>query len=356
MSAARDDETLTTNDFDADQSVSHTRCSRRRLVSVSIVVAAVSLAGCTAVETEPLDGTDDGSDNQHQTGVDRGVSSEDTTKPDADVDDAKAVVREYLLAAWQEDVARMSELGHSQNPLDPVTWINSGWGFSGSRDEAYLDAIDIAVINDEATVDDIFELADAALWFESESLADELDGEHLVVIEVTSDDPTEDDIHCAIATENNEWHYLFGETVDSTPENPEELFEAPIEDENDDVVDAVNWEFGPDDECIVAVRLTDDRGIDATRIELETTIENHKTLGENAWLPGRVDAENDNDEFTATWEGGIILLRYSSEGDQLVVTAIDEKADESEIVHREHVEPQESVVDRFVGLIEPLLP
>ncbi|PLK19047.1 hypothetical protein CYV19_16805, partial [Natronobacterium gregoryi SP2] len=50
--------------------------------------------------------------------------------------------------------------------------------------------------------------------------------------------------------------------------------------------------------------------------------------------------DRDDDEFTATWDGGNTLyVPYDTDGDQIVVTAIDEEEDESWVVHREHYLP-----------------
>ena len=330
MSTNRDTDASIDSDHDVDHSVSDTRFSRRRLISAGIVAAAVPLAGCTAGETDSSDEPTDESDTQNETDVDDEASPEEMTEPDADVDDAEAVVRQYLLAAVEEDIDRMSELAHSQNPLDPAMWVDDGWEFRGGGDEEELDNLETAVIDDDATVDDVFELEGATFWFDNEELADDLDSERLVVIELTADDPTEDDMHWIIATEDDNWRYLFGAPVDSTPENPEELFEEPIEDENNDVVVSVDWDHDrAGDVPQAAVELTDERGVEANRIEIETTIEGAET--------GAFD--RDDEDFTANWEGVTLFIPYNSEGDQLVVTAINEETDESEIVHREQFEP-----------------
>jgi len=78
-----------------------------------------------------------------------------------------------------------------------------------------------------------------------------------------------------------------------------------------------------------AVVLTDERGIEANRFEVESTIEG----ASNATF------DQDDDEFEANWEGITLYVPYNEDGDQIVVTAINEAEDESEIVHREHYEP-----------------
>lgn len=334
MSPDRNDKSSIKSSRTVDQTISNITCSRRRLLVGGIAAGGISLAGCTSDEPSSTSEAGDGaSEPTHEETTEQGAAGEDTPN-DEDTDetlaDAERVVTEYLLAAVEEDVDRMSELAHSRNPLDPVMWIESGWEFRGGGDEEELDTLETEIIDEEASIDDVFELEGASFWFEREELADELDAERLVTIELRVDDPTEDDMHWVIATENDEWRYLFGAPIDSTPENPEELFEEPIEDENNDVVVGIDWEHDRmGDVPQAAVELTDERGIDASRIEVETTIE-----GASSSVFDR-----DDEEFTANWEGVTLFIGYHEEGDQVVVTAINEEAGESQIVHREHFEP-----------------
>jgi len=134
-----------------------------------------------------------------------------------------------------------------------------------------------------------------------------------------------------MAPEDGEGWHLFAAAIDDTPDDPEEAFEDPIEDEDDDLVVEIDWEHESDMSDIpqAAVVLTDERGIEANRFEVESTIEG----ASNATL------DQDDDDFTASWEGITLFVAYNEGGDQIVVTVINEAENESEIVHREHYEP-----------------
>ncbi|ELY45646.1 hypothetical protein [Natronorubrum bangense] len=327
------DDTLQTSDVDRTTGLAVV--SRRRALQVGLVTA-VSLAGCLDNESssDPTDGSSDESDSNGDSDEPEEEATDDDaeTEESSDVDnDRLSVVYAFLEAAVEEDLDRMSELSHSHNPLDPAAWAEDGWEFRGGGDEEDLEGLDAEVVDDDATVEDVFELEGAEFWFEEETLTETLDGENVAAAEVTVDDPTEDDTIWMLATEDEEWRYLFAAPVDDTPEDPEEVFEEPIEDENDDVVVEIDWEYDSPTSDIqqAAVVLTDERGVDANRIEIESTIEGAST--------GAFD--RDDDEFTARWEDVTLYIPYDTDGDQIVVTAISEEENESEVVHREHYEP-----------------
>ncbi len=307
--------------------------SRRRALQAGLITA-LSLSGCLDNESsaDPNDTSDNESgeettDDETENNAD--ADQEDDTDPD---DGPLSAVRAFLQAAVDEDIDQMSEVSHSLNPLDPAAWVEDGWEFSGGGDDEELEEIEMDVIDDDATVADVFELEGAEFWFDEEELDETLDGADMATVEVTAEDPTEDDMVWMMATEDGEWRYLFAAPIDDTPDDPEEAFEEPIEDENDDVVVEIDWEddSSTSDVPQAAVVITEERGIDANRIEIESTIEGAST--------GAYD--RDDDEFTATWDGGQTLyIPYDTDGDQIVVTAINEEENESEVVHREHYEP-----------------
>jgi len=283
--------------------------SRRRAVQAGLITA-LSLSGCLDDETED----DPEADQEDDTDAENGPVS---------------AVRAFSQAAADEDIARMDELSHSQNPLNPAEWVEEGWEFHGGGDEEELDEVDMEVTNNDATVEDLFELEAAEFWFDEEVLAEALEGEQLAAVEITAADPTADDSLWMMATEDGEWRYLFVAAIDDTPDDPEEAFEEPIEDEDNDVVVDIDWEdeSTTNDFLQAAVELTDERGIEANRIRIESTIAGGST------------EVYDDDEFNATWDGGIAYVLYDADGDQIVVTAINEEANESEVVHREQYEP-----------------
>jgi len=327
---------------DVDDPTKTTTISRRRALQVGLITVG-SLAGCLNTEssTDPNNGSGNGSDSDElderttdndteEQAVDNDAETEEEEGSSLD-DNPENVVYEFLEAAVEEDLEQMSELSHSRNPLDPAAWVEDGWEFRGGGDEEDLEGLNAEVIDDDLTVEDIFELEGAAFWFEADELTDTLEGEAIVSIAVTVDDPTEDETVWILATEDGEWRYLFAASIDDTPDDPEEVFEEPIEDENDDVVVEIDWEYDSQTSDIpqAAVVLTDERGIDVNRIEIESTIEGAST--------GAFD--RDDDEFTATWEDVTLYIAYNTDGDQIIVTAINEDENESEIVHREHYLP-----------------
>ncbi len=328
----RDDLLQTSN---VHRTTETTTVSRRRALQVGLVTI-VSLAGCLDNESssDPTNGGGDesdsngGSDEPEEEATDDDAETEESDDTD---EDPLSVVYEFLEAAVEEDLDRMSELSHSLNPLDPAAWVEDGWEFRGGGDEEDLEGLDAEVVDDDAAVEDVFELEGAEFWFEEEELTETLDGEDMAATEITVDDPTEDDTIWMLATEDGEWRYLFAAPTDDRPDDPEEVFEEPIEDENDDVVVEIDWEHDSPTSDIqqAAVVLTDERGVDANRIEIESTIEGAST--------GAFD--RDDEDFTATWEDVTLYIPYDTDGDQIVVTAINEGENESKVVHREQYLP-----------------
>lgn len=302
--------------------------SRRGALGAS-VVATISLSGC--LDSLSPASSDDGGDETPNERTDS--TTNETDDPNASEnsgpdEDPAAVVTTYLEAALDEDLDRMSELTHSRNPIDPAALVEEGWEFLGGGDEADLERIEIDVVKDNAVVEDVLELEGAEYWFEDDEVREELAAERLARVEITGEEPGSNDAVWILATEGGEWRYLFQAPLDETPENPEELFEEPIEDEDNDVVVDIDWEYESEmsDVPQAAVELTDERGISANRIEIESTIEGAST--------GAYD--RDDEDFTATWEGVTLYVPYDPDGDQIVVTAMDEDANESTVVHREH--------------------
>lgn len=319
---------------DIDRLTEITTVSRRRALQAGLV-PFVSLAGCLNTGSPSGSSDGDGNESDNNDNSDESGEAEDDADTEGERTDSKEgplpVVYAFLEAAVEEDIDRMSELSHAHNPLDPSVWAEDGWEFRGGGEEEDLEAVDAEVVDDDAAVEDVFDLEGAEFWFEAEGLAETLDGEDIAAVEVTADDPTEDDTIWMLATEDEEWRYLFAAPIDETPDDPEELFEEPIEDDNDDVVVEIDWEYDHPRSDIpqAAVVLTDERGVDANRIEVESTIEG---AGNGAF-------DRDDDEFTATWEGVTLYVPYDTDGDQIVVTAVNEENGESEVVHREHYEP-----------------
>lgn len=309
------------------------RLSRRSALRIGLAASVVPLAGCTS------EGVDDGSSNNATT--DDGNQSNDVEEGNAekvaetDPDEQfVAVIDTYLQAATEEDIETMSEISHSLNPLDPAAWVEDGWEFRGSDEDEEIGEYDIEVRTEEGSIDDILALEGVKFWFERDDLTAELDNEDIALLEVHPEDSTEGEANVwVLATEDGEWKYLFSAPIDDTPDDPEEAFEEPIEDANGDVVEEIDWEYDSPTSDVpqAAVVLTDERGVDAGRIRAESTIAGAST---EAYDQG-------NEDFTATWTSVTLYIQFDPDGDQIVVTAIDEEDDEEWIVHREHYLPSD---------------
>ncbi|MFP8955013.1 hypothetical protein ACLI4Z_18955 [Natrialbaceae archaeon A-arb3/5] len=312
--------------------------SRRRALQLGIAATCLPLAGCVSDEPGDSDSTDDEPDSSNEDTD----GSDDDSGDDEEIDDEGEpvddetraalieVVDTYLTAAANSDLETMSEVSHSLNPYDPLAWEEEGWEFQGGDGNEELGEYDVDVIEADGSIDDLLELEGAEFWFDQDDTRDELADERIALLDVgvEGDGGSETD-RWALATEDDEWRYLFFAPVDETPADPEEAFSDPIEDEDNDVVEEIIWEHdSPTSDVTQAqVVLTDERGIDAERIRIESTIAGGET--------GAYD--RDDEEFTATWTDITLYVQFDPDGDEITVTAID--GDEETVVHREHYEP-----------------
>ncbi|ELY84831.1 hypothetical protein [Natrialba taiwanensis] len=319
-----------------EQTSSAAPFSRRRALQAGIATLALPLAGCVSDlsdESAPEDGDGNGNRDEADTdGTDDGnQSAEENAAKERDdsVDTAlSAVVETYLNAAVEEDTETMSEVSHRLNPLDPAALEEEGWEFSGGNGDDDPGEYETTVRSRDAATDAVFELEGSEFWFDRDELDDDLADERLALLEVSADDPSGGDPTVwVLATENGEWKYLFSGPADDAPDDPSEAFEEPIEDEANDVVEEINWEYDSPTSDVnqAAVVLTDSTEIDAERVRIESTI-----------AGGQTGAYN-NEEFGATWTGITLYLEVDPAGDQIVVTAID--GDKETVVHREQFEP-----------------
>lgn len=321
-----------------------TAVSRRHLLQGGSVAGILAIAGCLdSLDVGGGDDSDDGNDD-----ADDGTES--TTDGDAGDDDDSsetesdplAVVDTYFEAAANGDTETMSEISHELNPLEPTMWEDAGWEFQGGDGE--VPEYDADMRTEDGSVDDVYELEEAEFWFGDVDLETELEGESIAVVEIAGEGE-DGEATWILATDDGEWHLLVQGETDETPDDPEEAFDEPIEDEDEDVVADVDWEHesetgvdsdeeddatGGDDEFDfevhqVAVSLTDSPGIEAEAVRAETAIDGSEP---EVYSP---------DREAGGWSGSIIYPTYDPDGDQLEVIAID--GDEETVVHREHYEP-----------------
>ncbi|EMA41911.1 hypothetical protein [Halobiforma nitratireducens] len=318
-----------------------TTLGRRRFLSGGAVAGSIAVAGC--LDGEP---TDEDPDSEDADGDESGDGDADIEDGDADggdeddeyetlEDELVAVIDAYVEAASEGDTDAVDDVVHSLNPLNPAEWEEDGWEFQGGDDDEVGD-YETELLTEDGTIDDIFELEAAEFWFAEVNLEDEIGGEQIAMVEIEEADGTEtqDTAVWVFVPEDGEWRVLFQGVRDETPEDPESVFEPEIIDEDDAVVEEIDWEFdqemgdgddGEDDLGLfedlewAQVTLTDVPGIDADAVRIESTI------------------EDSSFEFTEGWSGAWANVGLHAEGDQIVVTVV-ENGDET-VVHREHFRP-----------------
>lgn len=302
--------------------------NRRTYVLAAGTSVSALLAGCTTGEDDETDENDENGDRNGDADV--GSGSDESDELEAETED---VIDAYVEASNAEDEDAIGEVMHSSNPLHPAEL--GGLGFSFEPFDA-VDPDDVEIVEvKEASADDVFELENAELWFEEDDLEAEI-GDEEVLLAYTETGDAEIDRETdtwVLVTEDDEWHVFFVGTEDSTLEDPEELFEEPIEDEDEDVVATVEWDVDPVmddfevDGKLVEVQLTESRGIEADTVRIETTVHG-----------GNMEFYDDEDgDIEVTWEGTSGQIEFDPDGDQLEVIAVDDG--DEQVVHREHYEP-----------------
>lgn len=333
---------------------------RRPYLTATGGAALALLAGC-------LDESDADDDDPENESDENGDETESQSGPEA-------AVESFLEAAANQDTDAITEVAHSASFLNPEAHEESEFEYRfGSGDEVDsvddLESFETAVQTADASIDDVLDLEDAAFVSDRETLEDDLGGEEIALVrsESTYRDPerngalvttttvwivaTDTDVEPASDdgddSESNgdddeanddgtEWHVYWSVLREETIDDLEAAFEAPIVDEDDDVVAEIDWEHdqarsgnaadGEDLEWDVEwakVVLTDSPGRDAETVRIESTIE-----GSEFELFG---------EGSNAWARSWVAVSLNPDGDQIVVTAIDDG--EETVVHRERYEP-----------------
>ncbi|THE63640.1 hypothetical protein D8Y22_17665 [Salinadaptatus halalkaliphilus] len=256
-------------------------------------------------------------------------SNDDSTDDDERNDTApEDIVESYIEAARDEDLEGIEAAVHSESPLDPSGYADEDLTVDFDGIPATGD-YETETVTEDATAADVLALEDASFFFGEDDLERALGNEtRLVALEWNTESDANEAVW-VLTTEDGEWVVFWIGEEDETPDNPEAVFDDPIEDEDGDVLKRIEYDVDAgdgfedghaDDSLVFAeVHLTDDPGLEADRIEVETTIEGYEGSVEGAWA----DA----------W----LLVSLHDEGDQIVVTAVVDGDDE--IVHREHYTP-----------------
>lgn len=302
--------------------------NRRRCLTGLGASGVAAFAGCLgdrATSADDGNGSNDGADSNDD------GSAEDNGNSDAD---AVAAVDAYFEAAAAEDTDALADIVHRSSPLHPTSWEEDGWEFSGGGD---AEAHDTEVVTTDGSTEQILELESAEFWFQETDLEETIGGAAIALVDVESDgSDAGGPVRWVLVTEDDEWRVFFRGVVDDTPGDPEEAFEEPIEDEANDVVAEIDWEFEQagagnqtDDTEWARVVLTDSPGNEADTVRIESTI---------AGTELEFYTESDG-EMSTTWADNWGAVELNSDGDQIVVTAIHDGTEE--IVHREHYLPEE---------------
>lgn len=293
--------------------------SRRRVLHGGAAAVTLGLAGCL--------GDDD--DDEPSEEVDGG----DEDRDDDDLeDDLLGVVESYLEAAATEDLETMDELSHELNPLNPALWVEEdGWEFEGGDPDDLEDLeLESEVAVEDGTVEDVLELEGTEFWFERDDLEEELGDADVARLDIdVEEEPTS---KWVLVSEDEEWEILYmAEDEEDEDLELEDVREEQIIDEDEDVLEEIDWEYEPPEfsdpgESVdqAQVILTDERGVDADRVRVESSV-----------AGGQMEVYDD-EEHSATWTGMSVTIDLDPDGDQVVVTAIDDG--EETVVHREHYE------------------
>lgn len=302
-------------------------------------IPTATTAGITGL-TGCLGDDDNGAGDNEVPSNNSEVSADDNTEPNGDADstdneesssedetDPVDAIDAYLAAAEDEDVDALADAIHSSSPLQAIFEADD----VEFGDVENVKRCETEVIVEEAAVDDILQFENASFFFDEDELTSVLDEEEAVLVEAEIEPETAvDGDTWVLVTDDGEWTVFWTGNRDDTPDDPKEAFEDPIEDEENDVVEEIDWEFDQEDAGDLGadvqwaqVILTDSPGIEADVIRIESTIEG-------------TEFELYGDESGA-WSGSRVNVALDPDGDQIVVTAI--KNDTEEIVHRVHYDP-----------------
>jgi len=246
----------------------------------------------------------------------------------------RAAIQAYVDAGMDGDVDAVADAVHPASAMHPDRWEGSEWEFT-IEDGNVPEDIEVEGMSIGATVDDVLALEYADLWYDAEELETAIGSEDIAIVEIAVEETdSEQQDTWALATDDGEWSVLFASTGDDTSTDPQEAFEPEIRDEDGDVVDRIDWNWEQDGEDQAAadaelarVILTEDPGVEADTVRIESTIAGTE-----------VEFYNDqNGNASTTWAGAWGSVSLDPDGDQIVVTAIDDG--EETIVHRVHYEP-----------------
>lgn len=299
---------------------------RRRYLAAAGALGIAGLAGCFGGDGD--DGDEGASDD------DDGVTDESNGDDDGEADagpaaDPVETIDAFLEAAVAEDVGAMDELLHGSSPLRDLLATQGPPEFEDVDD---VERGETDVVVEDASVEDVLELEAPSFLLDEAALETVVAEEDVVVVETELETSAalEGDTW-VLATEDDEWRVFWVGGRAEPPDDPEGAFAEPIEDEANDVVADVEYDVDPGDDAddefpdadFARVTLTDSPGTDADAVRIESTI-----AGDETELAG---------DEPGAWAGSWATVALHPDGDQLVVTAIQDGT--GEVVHRERYDP-----------------
>ena len=275
---------------------------RRRdyLVSVSIGVSTL-FGGCLSK-----------ADSESTATSDETAPDSETTQGPSTSAVASDLIGTYLTAASEQDIDGLSSVVHSESPIREG--LDSGEIMLQPGASSHSGA-DIVV--EDATAEDVLSLEYASLQFERSTLEGLFDDEDAMLVSADMGDSSVELDTWVLVTDQDEWRVFWIGARQETPDDPTDAFDEPIEDSEQRVVADIT--YGEPSEHTAKVTLTDSPGIEADTIVVESTIAGHDAT------------------FEGSWSGSWANIKLHPEGDQIVVTAIDDGSEV--VVHREHYEP-----------------
>ena len=307
---------------------------RRTYVSIAGALGVAGLTGClAAIETESTGpGADEPGTEPPETSASGPNTDTDdpepTGTPTADGEPV-AAIEAYFAAVAAGDTEALRETVHSESPF--VSTIEAG-EVTFPETQPSFDPDTAETVGADPTTSEIREFEAAGFVFDDGGLDAALADRSGVLVEAASE-PTNLAIGetWVLLPDSGEWRVFWVGRRPDVPENPSDVFDPEIVDTDHDVVAEVDWEYEQDTDGAVSdvewakVVLTDNPGIEAEAIRIESTIEGWQT-----------ELSGGDDEVNG-WADSWATVALHDEGDQLVVTAISEESET--VVHRVHYEP-----------------
>jgi len=307
---------------------------RRNCLLVAKSLGLAALAGCLETDSEPSSESVTASTSGSTDGDEGTSRSEptDSAPTDTVAGTPAATIGAYFQAVSTEDTDALRDTLHSESPfVDTVEAGEVVFPETNTADDFDPDTAE--TVGTDPTVEAVLEFEAASFVFDEASLESVLTTNSGVLVEAAAE-PTNlaQGKTWIVLPESGEWRVFWVGRRPDIPDTPSDVFDEPIEDTDNDVVESVDWDYDQETDGAVAnvawvrVNLTDAPGLDAETVRVESTIEGWET-----------ELSGGEDELNG-WAGSWANVALHEDGDQLVVTAIS--GDTETVVHRVHYEPE----------------